>query len=116
MKDLNRKASIVATLMAGLFVFTANATAETDVEAQAQREIRACIAEIDDRADYSDASRVRHRVEVMKRRAVGYKLSIETAVYAGEGADTIREYATSCVAFGGAEPVRFRIAETAHGG
>ena len=116
MKKLNRKARIVATLMAGMFVHTSQALAATDVEVQAQREISACIAEIDDRADYSDASRVRHRVEVMKRRAVGYKLSIETAVYAGEGPDTIREYATSCVAFGDAEPVRFRIAETAHGG
>ena len=102
-----------AMLAASLLAFTAPAIAANDDEVHAKREIGSCIAEIGEHADYSDASRVRHRVEVMKRRAVGYKLSIETSVYSGD--NEIREYATQCVAFGDAEPVRFRFVETAAG-
>lgn len=104
--------TVAAMLAASLFLLSAPARAEYDDEVRAESEIGACIAEIAEHADYSDASRVRHSVAVMKRRAVGYKLSIETSVYSGD--DEIREYATQCVAFGDAEPVRFRFAETAN--
>lgn len=110
MSKMNHNAKTpTGMLVASLLLFAAPSMAQYDDEVRAKREIDACIAEIGEHADYSDASRVRHRVEVMKRRAVGYKLSIETSVFSGD--NEIREYATQCIAAGDAEPVRFRFTD-----
>ena len=45
-----------------------------------QEGIEACVAEINRQADYSDATRVVHNVDVDKRRPVGHELTIETLV------------------------------------
>lgn len=71
-------------------------------------ELDTCVAAVNARLDLSDARRVRHTVTREKRTGIGYVLSIETAVYAG---DNQRRYAAYCVARGTAEPVKFTLSE-----
>ena len=75
------------------------------------RDIDMCVALVRERADFADATRVRHDV-TSKRRAVGYEIEIGTTVYATGSGAVLREYESVCVATGGKSPSRFRIAET----
>jgi hypothetical protein len=75
------------------------------------RDIDMCVAEIRERADYADATRVRHDIVSTTRRAVGFAIEIETTVYAPATGSVLREYETVCIATGGRSPSRFRISE-----
>ena len=72
------------------------------------RDIDRCVALVRERADFAEASRVRHDV-TSKRRTVGFVIEIDTTVYAPESGDVLREYESVCVATGGKSPSRFRI-------
>ena len=58
--------------------------------------VKACVAEINRQADYADAARVIHNVDVDSRRPLGHDLRIETLVLDADGRQTIRAYATEC--------------------
>lgn len=58
-------------------------------------QIDACVAAVNEGADLRDASRVRHEIETLDRRSVGYKLLIDTTVYGEVG--KLREYRAVCV-------------------
>lgn len=73
-----------------------------------------CVSEIKAHADYTDAGRVRHEVESVKRRSVGYSLKIDTTVYSASDDKAIREYTAVCVVTGGKKPLKFTIKETAN--
>ena len=75
-------------------------------------EINACVAAVSEHADYADATRVRHAVVDIKERTVGYKLTIQTSIFAETGDAAIREYATSCVVNGDHTPMQFSIVES----
>ncbi len=93
--------SLVSTVIALAFAATfvaPNAAAMPVFAEQAPRSsIENCVAEIAEYADYSGAGRVRHDVDSKKRRVTGYKIMIDTTVYADNGEDIIREYATRCM-------------------
>lgn len=75
-------------------------------------DIRACIFEINKKADYTDASRVMHWVVGLKQKNIAeLEVRIETSVYKDRDAEPVKEYKTSCVtgALGGL--VRFRMSE-----
>ena len=74
-----------------------------------EREVNSCIAEINDHANYNDATRVRHLVVEVKNTFVGYVLTIDTEVFTNSDEIAVREYASYCVAKGDDKPVRFRI-------
>ena len=76
-----------------------------------QTEIDACVAAVTQRADYSDAMRVRHDIESSQRRSMGHKLVIDTKVFGAEG--VLREYRAVCVVARDAEPLSFEIREVA---
>lgn len=73
------------------------------------REVDSCISEINNRADYNDATRVRHTVVEVKNTFSGYVLSISTDVFTDSASVAAREYATWCVAKGDAKPKKFTI-------
>ena len=75
------------------------------------REVNSCIAEVNDHANYNDATRVRHIVVEIKNTFRGYVLTIDTSVYRKSDDTAIREYASYCVAKGDGKPVKFRINE-----
>ena len=103
---LNRK--ITVTLI-GLFAANvAFALPEFSSEAP-KASIDTCIAEVDSRADFTDAASVVHNVQTEDRRVSGHKLSIRTLVYAADGETIIREYAAACAINDDAEIKRFRI-------
>ena len=80
-----------------------------------QPEINSCVTAVAAHANYSDATRVRHAITDVKQRIVGYKLTIETAIYTDTGDAPSREYATSCVVNGDHAPMQFLITETRTG-
>jgi len=76
-----------------------------------ETEIDACVAAVTERADYSDAMRVRHDIESSERRSIGHRLVIDTKVY-GDGG-VLREYRAVCVVTGDAGPLSFEMHEVA---
>lgn len=98
-------------LLAGAVFAASVASGAGFYEEAPSGDIDMCVAEIRERADFSDAARVRHDVVATTRRAVGFAIEIETTVYAPTRGDVLREYESVCVATGGRSPSRFRISE-----
>lgn len=114
MKHQNRVASSILAVVATM-ALTGVASARQDSWTEIQPEINACVEAVGQYANYSDATRVRHAVVDVKERTVGYKLTIETAIYTERGDVPSREYATSCVVNGNHAPMQFEIIETSGG-
>ena len=74
-------------------------------------EVKSCVAEVGDHANYNDAIRVRHAVVKIKSTFIGYVFTIDTSVFTDSDEIAVREYASYCVARGNDKPVKFRIAE-----
>ena len=74
-------------------------------------EVKSCVAEVGDHANYDDATRVQHIVVKVKRTEIGYVFTIDTSVYTKSDDTAVREYASYCVARGDDKPVKFRIDE-----
>ena len=92
--------------------FATPAAANKYERAQLDLEIKSCIAELGNQANYADASQVRHEIVVTKRRTIGHKLDIQTSVYSDSSDNAIRAYATKCVVYRDNKPVKFRVSET----
>ena len=71
--------------------------------------VKACVAEINRQADYTDAARVIHNVDVDSRRPLGHELRIETLVLNADGSETLRAYATECTVTAKHLPLTVRI-------
>jgi hypothetical protein len=72
--------------------------------------IQACIAEINKRADYADASRVVHWVVSLEQKnLVETTIRVETTAYARDGELRLAGYTASCVTGVLGDLVRFRI-------
>ncbi len=105
----NRNKALVSLVLGGLYVLAAPAGAATVAESGVASEVNACIAEVRERMDYTDASRVRHDVVAIERRTVGYTLKISTTVFGQAEGEAIRAYATICVVNGDNKPLQFSI-------
>jgi len=114
MQHQNRYASSILTAIATL-ALAGVASAGQDNWTEIQPEINACVEAVGQHANYSDATRVRHAVVGVKERTVGYRLTIETAIYTDRGDVPSREYATSCIVNGNHAPMQFAIIETSAG-
>lgn len=101
----------LAVSFAAVPVFAAPVTSNKYEQAELDQEIRSCIDELANHANYVDASRVRHEIVVTKRRTVGHKLEIRTSVYTDSATSAIRAYATKCVVYRDNKPVRFKVRE-----
>ncbi len=102
----------LAVSLTAIPVFAAPVTANKYEQAQLDLEIRSCIAELGNHANYADASQVRHEVVVTKRRTLGHKLDIQTSVFSESSDDAIRSYATKCIVYRDNKPVKFKFSET----
>jgi hypothetical protein len=109
--------NVVTKFLSGiaLTVLAGQAFAAQETWSGIDTEISSCVAAVADHANYNDATKVRHAVVAVKERTVGYKLTIETALYNEESDAAIREYATSCVVNGSNAPAQFSISETDNG-
>ncbi len=110
MMNLN-KTTISLTLI-GLFVLAGSANADTVEESGLENEITQCLSAVRQQLNYDDAIGVRHIVNAIDRRTVGYTMTIETEVIGGQENETIRAYASTCVVNGNNKPLRFEINET----
>ncbi len=90
---INPKVLIIPALFASLSSAVASPWIDRPVSAEG---VEACVAEINRQADYSDATRVVHNIDVSKRHPVGHELKIQTLVLDADGAATLRSYATEC--------------------
>jgi hypothetical protein len=108
-----KKNNAMLSLAAVGLLFSATAAADNwfpDVAPQSS--VNACIAEIADHADYSNATRVRHLIKSQERRNVGHTLRINTMVFDGSTEDKlIREYKTKCIVGNSNKPVKFVLRE-----
>lgn len=105
----NRNKAILSLALTGLFVLAAPAGAATVEESGIANEVKSCVAEVRERLDYSDATRIRHDVKAIERRTVGYRLKIRTSVYGEAEGKAIRAYAATCVVNGDNVPLSFSI-------
>ncbi len=74
-------------------------------------EVKSCVAEVGEHANYNDAIRVRHTVVKVRNTGIGYVFRIGTTVFTGSDEIAVREYASYCVAKGDDKLVKFRISE-----
>ena len=106
------KCGTCMTLTVLAWLISANVSEASPLDGHAPAStIEACVAEIDDRANFEGATRVRHEVDAKKRRSIGHKLRIESIVFDDNAGTVLREYATTCVVTRGTEPYRFRMEE-----
>jgi len=101
----------LAVSFAAVPVFAAPIAGNKYEQAELDQEIRSCIKEIGNHANYTDANQVRHEIVVTKRRTIGHKLDIRTSVYTDSTDNAIRAYATKCVVYRDNKPVRFKFSE-----
>ena len=101
-----------------LLVFGGNAAASDNGKSEYESEVRSCVAEVANHANYSDATRVQHLVVKVKRQpgigpriGIGYVFTINTSVFTDSDEIAVREYATYCIARGDDTLVKFRINE-----
>ena len=109
----NRSKTIVSLTLTGLFVLAAPTNAATVEESGVADEVNACIAEVRERMNTENATRVRHDVTAIERRTVGYTLRINTSIYAENEEQAIRAYAATCVVNGDNPPLSFEMGEGA---
>ncbi len=74
-------------------------------------EVKSCVAEVGNHANYNDAIRVLHTVVKVKRTRIGYVFTIDTSAFTYSDEIAVREYASYCVARGEETPVKFKIDE-----
>jgi hypothetical protein len=98
-----------------MLALAGSASAAEETWAEIQPEIESCVAAVAEHANYSDATHIRHAVVGVKERTVGYRLTIETAIYTDSNDAPSREYATSCVVNGKHAPMQFAITESGNG-
>jgi hypothetical protein len=98
-----------------IFLLGGQAVAADEDRVPFNSEVKSCVVEIGDHADYEDATRVRHTVLDVRRRLNGYVLAIDTAVYTESDDVATREYESICTARGNGKPFRFSISETSAG-
>ena len=103
---VNPKVLVIPALFASLSTATASPWID---KPGSQSVVDACVAEINRQADYSNASRVVHNIDVDKRRPVGHELTIETLVLDADGAATLRTYATECTVTPKHVPLRVEV-------
>ena len=103
---VNPKVLIIPALFASLSTTEASPWIDRPV---AREGVEACVAEINRQADYSDATRVVHNIDVDKRRPVGHELTIQTLVFDADGAATLRTYATECTVTPKHLPLRVQV-------
>jgi len=104
--------AIISLTLVGLYAIATPSGAATVAESGVADEVNSCIAEVRERADYSDAIGVRHNVVAIERRTVGYTLKISTSVLGQDQDETIRAYATTCVVNGNNKPMQFSISKS----
>lgn len=103
---------VMITLATAGLLFSASASGDYRFpELAPQESVDMCVAKIADRANYSDATRVRHEIESRQRRSIGHVLRIDTRVYGQAEDEVIREYATKCVVTNSESPYKFTIEE-----
>ena len=106
---ITRLQILIAAAATALLAFGGSALATDYVNFTFKREVNSCIAEINDRANYDDATRVRHTVVEVKNTFAGYVLTIDTDVFTKSTESAVREYASYCVAKDDAKPSKFSI-------
>ena len=108
---MNRNKTVISLAVVGLFALAGSAGAETTDASAIASEVNSCVAEVRERLDYSDATRVRYDVVAIERRTVGYTMKISTSVYGAADDKAIRAYAATCVVNGDHKPLKFAISE-----
>ena len=99
------------TLLSALAI-PANAATVDDISYRG--EVRSCVDEIRGKLDIDDAARLRHEVEIVREKLVGYAMKIDTSVYSEFAAAPTRKYATYCVVNGDHRPLKFTMEEVDH--
>ena len=104
--------AIISLTLIGLYVVSMPAGAATVAESGVEDEVNACVAEVRERIDTNEVTRIRHDVVAIERRTVGYTLKISTSLYGEAESEAIRAYATTCVVNGNNKPLKFTFSET----
>jgi len=107
----NPSKAIISLTLIGLFAFSIPAGAATVAESGVEDEVNACVAEVRERIDTNEVTRIRHDVVAIKRRTVGYTLKISTSLYGEAESEAIRAYATTCIVNGNNRPMKFTFSE-----
>ena len=109
---MTNKHRIPSALLASTFLLiAATAVSAGDAFRGDKREIESCIAEVNDRANYDDAKRIKHTVHRIRQSSHGVTLKINTDVFTTSSDTAVRKYTSSCVAKGDRKPFKFKISE-----
>lgn len=108
---ISRPKILTAATAITLLVLGGTAAASDNGKLAYDSEVKSCIAEVGDRANYEDATRVQHTVIKRKRTRIGYVFTIATSVFTDSDDKATREYDSYCVARGDDTLVKFVIDE-----
>lgn len=96
-------------LAAGVVTATHSVAATLPERPVPDSAVQTCTSRIAEEVNFSDATHVRHVVDARSRRAIGYKLTVETTVRGKQNASPLRQYSAVCVVTPGDKLYRFRI-------
>ena len=107
---INRQQILTTAAAITLLTIGGLAAASDNVKAYAS-EVKTCVAEVRDHANYEGATRVLHTFVITRRTGRGYVFTIDTSVYTKSDDTAVREYASYCFVRGDDRLVKFRIDE-----
>lgn len=108
MKTFTGIAATAVVLVGGAFANAAPVSTIYD------EEVRSCVEQMGEHANYDDATRVRHNIVLLEESRLRYKFTIGTSVFTDSDDTAARKYKALCVVYGGGTPLKFRFSsETA---
>lgn len=109
------RSTYIAILAAILgIMISERAVASDAVKPRTEIQIQACVEEIGLHADYANVSRVIHEVsELNQLNLVALEIVVESAAYAADRKEPVREYSAICVTETMGDLISFRIESAA---
>ncbi len=107
---MNKRHKTLATMVATAVILIGGTAANgAPLATTYDEEVRSCIAQMAEHANYDDATRVRHTIVLLEETRLRYKFTIGTSVFTDSDDTAARRYDALCVVLGGGAPLKFRV-------
>ena len=107
---MSKRNKVLTTMLAtALTLIGGTVTNAAPVATAYAEEVRSCVAQMAEHANYDDATRVRHTIVLLEETRLRYKFTIGTSVFTDSDDLAARQYDALCVVLGGGTPLKFRV-------
>lgn len=102
--------NIATTVVTAALIGGASLAAQAaPVKSGYENEVKTCISQVGEHANYDRARRVRHTVVLVEETRFRYKFTIQTSVFTDSQDAATRSYDASCTVLANGTPLKFEI-------